>query len=504
MEGAKLPDYISAFRNTSSSAAVIISVALMLFSGFMATRLTKRLRLPDVTAYIVSGILIGPCCLRLIPQRIIDGMDFLPDIALAFIAFSTGEFFRMSVLRKNGMKVVVITVLEACLTSLLTFAVVYYALRLNFAFSVVLAALASATASASTMMTIRQTGARGDFVNTLLQVVALDNVVGLVEYGIAISVALASISGPGSGSGAGGGLDLQFDLKNILLPIAVNAGVLALGCFFGLVMKWMLFKKHSTDNRLIIAIALLFSFCGICTLFDVSPLLGCMSMGMVYVNLTEDDKLFKQLNYFSPPLLLLFFVRSGLSFELDALFSTSAAVGSAPLLLVGVVYFIVRIVGKYAGAFWGCLLVHKPKNVRNYLGLALIPQAGVAIGLAALGARTLGGEMGGALQTIILASSVLYELIGPGCAKLSLYLSGSYHTRLEDIVPEEDLPASEGQRSTIELLVERIQRIQKELPPKSLLSEEEEAFMEASENQYAAMEASRRYANIRRSRLRRF
>ena len=505
MEGAKLPDYISAFRNTSSSAAVIISVALMLFSGFMATRLTKRLRLPDVTAYIVSGILIGPCCLRLIPQRIIDGMDFLPDIALAFIAFSTGEFFRMSVLRKNGMKVVVITVLEACLTSLLVFAVVYYVLRLNFAFSVVLAALASATASASTMMTIRQTGARGDFVNTLLQVVALDDVVGLVEYSIAISVALASISGPGSGSGAGGGLDLQFDLKNILLPIAVNAGVLALGCFFGLVMKWMLFKKHSTDNRLIIAIALLFSFCGICTLFDVSPLLGCMSMGTVYVNLTEDDKLFKQLNYFSPPILLLFFVRSGLSFELDALFSTSAVVGSAPLLLVGVVYFIVRILGKYAGAFWGCLLVHKPKNVRNYLGLALIPQAGVAIGLAALGARTLGGEMGGALQTIILASSVLYELIGPGCAKLSLYLSGSYHTRLEDIVPEEDLPASEGQRSTIELLIERIQKIQKELqPPKSLLSEEEEAFLEASEKQYAAMEAGRRYANIRRSRLRRF
>ena len=498
-----MPNYISAFRNTSSAAAVIISVALMLFSGFMATRLTKRLRLPDVTAYIVSGILIGPYCLHLVPPKIIDGTDFLPDIALAFIAFGTGEFFRMSILRKNGLKVVIITILEACLTSLLIFAVVYYVLRLNFAFSVVLGALASATAPASTMMTIRQTGAKGDFVNTLLQVVALDDVVGLIEYSIAISVALASISGPGTGSGVG--FDLQFDLRNVLLPIAVNAGVLALGCFFGLVMKWMLFKKHSTDNRLIIAIALLFSFCGICTLFDVSPLLGCMSMGTVYVNLTEDDKLFKQLNYFSPPILLLFFVRSGLSFELDALFSTSAVVGSAPLLLVGVVYFIVRILGKYAGAFWGCLLVHKPKNVRNYLGLALIPQAGVAIGLAALGARTLGGEMGGALQTIILASSVLYELIGPGCAKLSLYLSGSYHTRLEDIVPEEDLPASEGRRSAIELLIERIQKIQKDLPPpKTLLSEEEEAFLEASEKQYAAMEAGRRYANIHHSRTRRF
>ena len=143
-----MQDYISAFHNTSSAAAVIISVALMLFSGFMATRLTKRLRLPDVTAYIVSGILIGPYCLHLVPPKIIDGTDFLPDIALAFIAFGTGEFFRMSILRKNGLKVVIITILEACLTSLLIFAVVYYVLHLNFAFSVVLAALASATAPA--------------------------------------------------------------------------------------------------------------------------------------------------------------------------------------------------------------------------------------------------------------------------------------------------------------------------------------------------------------------
>lgn len=489
-----MPDYLSAFQNTSSAAAVIMSVALMLFSGFMATRLTKRLRLPDVTAYIVSGILIGPYCLHLVPLRIIDGMDFLPDIALAFIAFSTGEFFKVSVLKKNGLKVVVITVLEACLTSVFIFVVACFVLGLNFAFSIVLAALASATAPASTMMTIRQTGAKGDFVNTLLQVVALDDVVGLVEYSIAISVALASISGRGG-----------FNLRNVLLPIVVNAGVLGLGCFFGLVMKWMLFQRRSTDNRLIISIALLFSFCGICTLFDVSPLLGCMSMGTVYINLTEDDKLFKQLNYFSPPLLLLFFVRSGLSFQLDALFGTSAAVGRVPLLLVGVVYFIVRILGKYVGAFWGCLLVRKPKNVRDYLGLALIPQAGVAIGLAALGARTLGGETGSALQTIILASSVLYELIGPGCAKLSLYLSGSYQTRIEDIVPEADLPPGEGQKSPIDLLVERIQKIQKDLPPpKTLLSEEEEAFLEASEKQYAAMEAGRRYANIHHSRTRRF
>ena len=137
-----MPDYLSAFQNTSSAAAVIMSVALMLFSGFIATRLTKRLRLPDVTAYIVSGILIGPYCLHLVPPRIIEGMDFLPDIALAFIAFSTGEFFKVSVLKKNGLKVVVITILEAFLTSVFVFVAAWFILRLNFAFSIVLAALA--------------------------------------------------------------------------------------------------------------------------------------------------------------------------------------------------------------------------------------------------------------------------------------------------------------------------------------------------------------------------
>lgn len=159
---------------------------------------------------------------------------------------------------------------------------------------------------------------------------------------------------------------------------------------------------------------------------DVSPLLGCMSMGMTYINLTEDEKLFRQLGYWSPPILLLFFVRSGLSFNLGALTDTLGASGSVPLLLVGLLYFAGRIAGKYAGAYVGALLAGKGKGVRNYLGLALIPQAGVAIGLAAMGARTLGGEMGETLQTIILASACSYELVGPGCSKLALYLSGSY------------------------------------------------------------------------------
>ena len=461
---------------TDTVSVIIVSIALMLICGFAATRVTKRLRLPNVTAYIVAGILIGPYCLNLVPENVIGGMDFIADIALAFIAFSTGEFFKFDTLKKSGGKVMVITVFEAILASVLVFIITFFVLGLELNFSIVLAALASATAPASTVMTIRQTHAKGDFVDTLLQVVALDDVVGLVAYSIAISVALASATG-------------AFHAGAIFKPLAINALVLLLGGGFGFFLK-LLLHKRSTDNRLIVSIALLFAFCGICAMLDVSPLLGCMSMGMVYINLTDDKRLFQQLNYFSPPILLLFFVRSGLNFDLDALVDNSESIGTTPLVVVGILYFLVRIVGKYAGAFLGCLVTKKDKKVRNFLGLALIPQAGVAIGLAATGARTLGGEVGNALETIILASSVLYELIGPACAKLSLYLSGSYSNKLEDLAP---IPATEpGQppKSEVELLIERIQAIQQELPKhNNPYYEDEQAFTEAAAEHSAQMEA---------------
>lgn len=463
-----LNGFYERLQQNSPVAVTVISIAIMLLCGFLMTRITKKLKLPNVTAYIVAGILIGPFCLNLIPQTIIDGTEFLADIALAFIAFSTGEFFKFSKLKNSAGKVTIITLAEALTASLFVFVLTFWILRLDLAFSIVLAALASATAPASTMMTIRQTKAKGDFVDTLLQVVAYDDIVALLAYSIAISVAVSSSTGEAVG------------FADIIIPILKNLGVLALGGVFGLLMKLLIQKKRSTDNRLIIAIALLFAFCGICAAIDVSPLLGCMSMGTVYINITDDDKLFKQLNYFSPPILLLFFVRSGLSFDLNALVKPSGAIGGVPLILIGVLYFIVRILGKYTGAFVGCVIAKKPKDTRNYFGLALIPQAGVAIGLAALGARTLGGESGNALQTVILASSVIYELIGPACAKLSLYLSKSYSTKLEDIVPIEEKNPEGKEKTSLELLIERIQKIQSELE-KEPANEEEKAFTEAAE-----------------------
>ena len=450
--------------SNSIVAQIIVSIAIMLFFGFLLTRLTKLLKLPNVTAYIIAGIIIGPYCINLIPNYIISGMDFLSDIALAFIAFSTGEFFKFSVLKKNGLKVIIITIFESLMATILVFIVCFVILHLNLSFSIILGALAAATAPASTMMTIRQTKAKGDFVDTLLQVVALDDVVGLIAYSVAISIALSFNSN-------------TLNIIDIIEPIFLNIGSLIIGGLFGLIMKLLIPQKRSKDNKLIISISLIFAFCGLCAIFDVSPLLGCMAMGTIYINSTNDEKLFKQLNYFSPPILLLFFVRSGVNFKLDSLFNGSSLISSTPLIIIGIIYFFIRIIGKYFGAYLGCLITKKDKKVRNYLGMALIPQAGVAIGLAALGARALGGEAGIALETIILASSVLYELIGPVLAKLSLYLSKSY-SKNETITINEKIKT---EQEKIDDLIIRIKEIQKKIPNYYNEAAEEDAFLEAAE-----------------------
>ena len=450
--------------SNSIVAQIIVSIAIMLFFGFLLTRLTKLLKLPNVTAYIIAGIIIGPYCINLIPNYIISGMDFLSDIALAFIAFSTGEFFKFSVLKKNGLKVIIITIFESLMATILVFITCFVILHLNLSFSIILGALAAATAPASTMMTIRQTKAKGDFVDTLLQVVALDDVVGLIAYSVAISIALSFNSN-------------SLNIIDIIEPIFLNIGSLIIGGLFGLIMKLLIPQKRSKDNKLIISISLIFAFCGLCAIFDVSPLLGCMAMGTIYINSTNDEKLFKQLNYFSPPILLLFFVRSGVNFKLDSLFNGSSLIGSTPLIIIGIIYFFIRILGKYSGAYLGCLITKKDKKVRNYLGMALIPQAGVAIGLAALGARAIGGEAGIALETIILASSVLYELIGPVLAKLSLYLSKSY-SKNETITINEKIKT---EQEKIDDLIIRIKEIQKKIPNYYNEAAEEDAFLEAAE-----------------------
>ncbi len=463
----------------STVAVEILSISIMMIAGFLMTRITKRLKLPNVTAYIVAGIIVGPFCFDLIPPSIVSGTTFLPDIALAFIAFGTGEFFRFETLKKNGSRVIFITLTEALLATVLVFLLCYSALGLSLPFSVVLAALASATAPASTMMTIRQLHAKGEFVDTLLQVVALDDIVGLLAYSVAISIATATLT---TGS---------VNVSSTLLPLLWNVISIVVGGLMGAITALFMQTRHSSDNRLIITVTMLFFFCGICALLETSPLLGCMAMGTVYINITDDERLFRQIAYFNPPILMLFFVRSGVSFDLNALFTKSGSIGGHPLIFIGIGYFLVRIIGKYGGAYLGGKLVHASAPVRRYLGLALIPQAGVAIGLAELGARTLGGEWGIALQTIILASSVLYELIGPASAKAALHLSGSYGDAQEAKDGGEGMLSNTQTASggtTVDALIAQIQKIQQDLMEEDetnlldekVFSEEAEQFYEES------------------------
>ena len=397
------------FEHFSSGTAILLTLAVILLSGFLVTRLTKLLKLPNVSGYIIAGILIGPHLLNLVPQNILDGMGFVSDIALAFIAFGIGRFFKKETLKETGGSVILITISEALLAGILVTVTMYFVFRLDFALALLLGAIATATAPASTLMTINQYHARGKFVSVLLQVVALDDVVCLLVFSVAAAVVNASRDG-------------SVSISDVLLPIAYNIGAMILGVIFAWILSRLLGPKRSTDNRLILAIAMLLGLSGLCSIFDISPLLSCMIFGAVYMNKTKDDELYRQINHFTPPVMSVFFVMSGMNLDVGAL----SAFG-----IVGVVYFLVRIIGKYIGAYLGCLAVKSEKNVRNYLGIALIPQAGVAIGLAYLAERILPEDIGNLLMTIVLASSVLYELIGPVSAKFALIRSGAIRKRTD-------------------------------------------------------------------------
>lgn len=395
----------------SSETEVLLVLSVILFAGFLLTRLTNRLKLPKVSGYILTGILIGPSCLNLIPGNIISHMGFLSDMALAFIAFGVGKFFKKEVLLKTGKKIILVTVCESLLAGILVTVVVYWGFSMEWDFALILGAIATATAPASTMMTIRQYKAKGEFVNVLLQVVALDDVVCLLAFSVVSAVANGNVKG---------GLKAE----DILLPVLFNVLALVLGFVCGLVLSRLLVvPSRSKDNRLILAVAMLLGISGVCAAVNISPLLSCMVFGASYINFTKDKKLYRQIDNFTPPIMSIFFILSGMSLDLGTLKTVGA---------VGVAYFLVRIVGKYLGTYLSCTAMHMSKEISRYMGFALIPQAGVAIGLAFLGKRMLPAGMGDLLLTIILASSVLYELIGPASAKFALMRSGAVTQKLPE------------------------------------------------------------------------
>jgi len=387
----------------NDTTIILLSLSVILLAGFLLTRITKLAKLPNVTGYIIAGVLIGPYVLNLIPNEIVANMGFISDIALAFIAFGVGRFFKKEIFKETGFGVMVITLLESLLAGIFITLSMHYIFHLEWDFCLLLGAIATATAPASTMVTIRQYHARGNFVNILLQVVALDDAICLIAFSIVAAIINANIGA-------------SISAFEIILPIIYNIAALAIGFISGAVLSKLMTSKRSEDNRLILTISLLLGIAGLCAAVDISPLLSCMIFGTTYINMTKDKELYNQVEKFTPPILSIFFVVSGMSLDINS-FGT--------LGIIGISYFLIRIAGKYLGAYFGCMIAKTTNSVRDYLGLALIPQAGVAIGLAFLGKRILHDSMGNTLLTIILSSSVLYELIGPACAKIALIYSGS-------------------------------------------------------------------------------
>ncbi|MEA4920098.1 MAG: cation:proton antiporter [Clostridiaceae bacterium] len=395
-----MENIISCVNNTT---VVLLSLSAILFSGFLLTRITKLAKLPNVTGYIIAGILIGPHFLRIIPSQMVVNMDFVSDIALAFIAFGVGRFFKKESFLETGRGIFAITLMESMLAGIAITLSMRLLFGLDWAFCLLLGAIATATAPASTMATIRQYHAKGSFVNILLQVVALDDAVCLGVFSFA--AAIVNIT-----KGA------HVSPFEIIMPVVYNLGALGLGVACGILLSRLMTPSRSEDNRLILTVALLLCIGGLCALVDISPLLACMLFGATYINITNDEELYRQVERFTPPILSIFFVVSGMSLDIGS-FKTLGVIGTA--------YFLIRIAGKYLGAYLGCVIAETTRECRDYLGLALIPQAGVAIGLAFLGKRVLPQYEGNMLLTIILSSSVLYELTGPACAKIALMRSGA-------------------------------------------------------------------------------
>ncbi|MCQ2426047.1 MAG: cation:proton antiporter [Lachnospiraceae bacterium] len=381
----------------------LTDLAIMIFAGMACGRLVKLVKLPNVTGYLIAGLLIGPSVFGLLSEDFLSSISLISDVALGFIAFSIGNEFKISYFKRVGVTPIVI----ACLESL--FAVLFVLTGLLLAgkelpFSLVLSAIAAATAPAATIMVIKQYKAKGPVTETLLSVVAIDDATALMLFSVFVAIAQALVN-PSAGPAA----------SSLLSPLIEIGGAIVVGGLLGFLfvipLRW--FKKDG--NRLSLIAAFLFFGIGISELCGFSSLLLCMSMGAVIANLSQDlDHIMRLCDGVTPPIFMLFFVASGADLKISVL----PTVG-----VVGVIYIVLRVCGKIFGAWLGGTLCKADKKVRRFLGPALCPQAGVAIGLS-LAATVVVPEYGATIRAIILCGTLIYELIGPAVTKLSLKAAG--------------------------------------------------------------------------------
>ena len=412
----------------------LLSVSIAILAGLLMTRLAKPLKLPDVTAYLVAGVLIGPYCLGalhieglgFIHSDAVAALSLISDVALGFIAFSIGNEFRLQELKQTGKQAVVVGVVQAVAATILVdlalFAVhMMMPDKLTLAQVLTLGAIATATAPAATLMVVRQYKAKGPLTNLLLPVVALDDAVGLVVFAISFGIARTLVSGTS---------DIVAVLCNPLIEIG---GSLALGALMGWILTQLEKLFNSNTNRLNMTIAFVFLTVSLsmmefqvgCVTISFSSLLVCMMMGTVFCNLCPlSHDIMEKSDRWTSPLLAVFFVISGADLELSV-FTDIAIVG------IGVVYIIARSIGKYVGAYASTKWTHCPPQVCKYLGITLLPQAGVALGMC-ITARQL-GEQGDLIRNIILFSVLVYELVGPMLTKQALMKAGDIQPMSDEV-----------------------------------------------------------------------
>lgn len=384
---------------------------LMIVTGLLFGKLAKYVKLPNVTGYLIGGMIIGPSLLGVLDQTDFSGLEIISTIALGFIAFSIGNEFKISYFKKVGTSSIVIAIFEALfgvlavLIALLLFFLMTHNLTIeNLRFSLVLSAIAAATAPASTLLVVRQYKAKGPLTNTLLSVVAIDDSVAIMLFGILVAIANAI-------NPAAVHVSLFHQILAPILEILISLGI---GGLFGLMItfgsKWF----TGRGNRISLTIAAIFLTIYIANWAGGSSLLACMVVGAAFANTSDKYEEINGLIYFvTPPIFIMFFVLSGAELQLNIILSIG---------IIGLIYALFRVVGKVLGAWFGAKISHADKKIAKYLGFTLIPQEGVSIGLSIAAASMFGteSELGAKIRVVILATVLIYELIGPIVTKITL------------------------------------------------------------------------------------
>ena len=413
----------------------MLSVGVALIAGLLLTRLFTRLKLPDVTAYLVAGVLIGPWVLGrlgvpglgLATAEDVSRLDFLSDIALGFIAFAIGSEFRLTKLREIGKQATVVGIVQGVMAALVVDAallLLHLVLKekLPVPMALTLGAIATATAPAATLMVVRQYKAKGPVTDILLPVVALDDAVGLVVFAVSFGAARAMVEGSVN------------TLEIFLAPLLEIVFSLALGTAMGFILTWIERYFNSNKNRLTLMTGFVLLTVGLAKVefhlggmtVGFSALLTCMMLGTVFCNacpLSED--LMEKEERWTAPIYTAFFVLSGAALRFDV-FADAAIIG------IGVVYVLCRCAGKFFGAWLSTKATHCPPVVCKWLGITLFPQAGVALGMCMQATEL--GEQGILVRNIILFSVLIYELVGPALTKMALTKSGDIQPKSFEVV----------------------------------------------------------------------